>query len=182
VAPDRKNTERLLRIEPHLKSIDIFVPATQDALRHIMPASAIVGISGTPDHDHTLVYFEGNRFGADNLRDFEARLQVALGRLLARYTTTAKLLLPTATLSRVATAREIGDTHVWVVAEILDETTLQRWLGNEDLPRIGGSAATRHRLASEAYRHMSPAQLSRLHSRAKSEGRDLLDLVFDEAF
>jgi hypothetical protein len=48
-----------------------------------------------------MVYFEGNRFGADNLQRWVDRVNCAAGRLLSRYPTVATALLPVGELEEV---------------------------------------------------------------------------------
>lgn len=54
---------------------------------------ATVGLDGTVK-PYALVYYEGNRYHADNLQAFEHRVLAAAGRCVERYPTVARGLFP----------------------------------------------------------------------------------------
>lgn len=104
-----------------MKELLVFVPAAGSAAeRMIDPASAIVGL---PVGDRFDVHFEGNRYGAENLRTFHARLVSAAGRMTSGFPTVARAsflereLLPVARFDTVRAA----------VISVLDPAALERW-------------------------------------------------------
>ncbi len=74
-------------------SANIYIPkATAAEFASIAPGSGIVGVP--LGKNGTVLYFEGNRYDASNLRDYEERVACAAGRLFTRYPTVAKMYLP----------------------------------------------------------------------------------------
>lgn len=68
----------------------ILIPhAGTDAAALIHPKSAIVARDDFDSEGQLLCYYEGNTFGAINLRDYRSRLDCAAGRLLSSYPTSA---------------------------------------------------------------------------------------------
>lgn len=57
-----------------------------------MTGSAIVAFKS--DSDHLVIYYEGNLYGASNLRRFEDRALMAYGRLTQRAPTIAMAAVP----------------------------------------------------------------------------------------
>jgi hypothetical protein len=55
------------------------------------------------DGAQRMVYFEGNRYGAENLRTFKERVIQAAGRLHTRYPTVARGLFPASEFEEVGT-------------------------------------------------------------------------------
>jgi hypothetical protein len=70
---------------------------------HIVPGSAIVGTNERygPARDRLRVYWEGNLYGAVNLRTPEDKLRCAAGRLVASYPTIAQGTVPAEALALV---------------------------------------------------------------------------------
>ncbi len=68
--------------------VHVFIPAEGSlSLTGIAPGSAIVG---TPnDGGRITVYYEGNLYGAENLKTYEEKLLHAADRLRTRYPTVA---------------------------------------------------------------------------------------------
>jgi len=65
----------------------------------IMPGSGLVSLDGdTSESDMKVFYYEGNKFGAENLRAYEDRIKNSAGRLFTRYPTSALIGLPKADL------------------------------------------------------------------------------------
>lgn len=91
----------------------------------IHPGSAIVG--STPQDDvQVLVYFEGNLYGAENMRAYEQRVEHAAGRLTQRYPTIAKAMLRPTDLVRVGSYET--DAHL---LEIEQPDALETWAGEK---------------------------------------------------
>ena len=66
----------------------VYVPAPGSQLeKYLAPKSAVVG----RQHGDLLhVYYEGNIYGAENLKDWHERVRCAAGRLFCRYPTVAQ--------------------------------------------------------------------------------------------
>lgn len=106
------------------------------ALKHIDKGSGIVGIpadeyegvlpAGVRDA-RTLIYYEGNRYGASNMVTFADRCYFAASRLIERYPTVAQAAVPTHTLTQAGwyypseKRVEIRDVH--------DMIAVAHWLG-----------------------------------------------------
>lgn len=89
-----------------MKVIDIYIPVSGSSIdRYLESASAIVGCaqSATPT-----IYYEGNRFGAQQLSTWISRVHMAAGRSFVRYPTSAMQARPTrdADLVRVGEAEQ----------------------------------------------------------------------------
>ena len=68
----------------------VYVPAHHSVLRRtVLPGSAMVGVD-TGAH-RSLVDYEGNRYGAENMRLYSERLLHAAGRHVDQYPTVARL-------------------------------------------------------------------------------------------
>lgn len=109
--------------------LTIYVPAAGTHLG-IDPKSAIVGRE--PEDGRIKVYFEGNRFGAENMRRFTDRLMHAAGRLVQRYPTIAYGWYPEKALVAVGTY----DAANWRITAIHNADALQQWLENEPMPEV----------------------------------------------
>lgn len=105
-----------------LLSIYILSPSSSHPIH---PGSAIVG-DPTRHESGVLVYFEGNLFGAENLKSYEQRLECAAGRLTHRYPTVAMALLPFDQLVSVGTY----DTEAHLL-DLSDEDALSAWAGEK---------------------------------------------------
>lgn len=96
-------------------------------------ASAIVS-DGRERDGSILVWYEGNRYGADNLKDFHSRTVTVAGRLASKYPTAARALFPRDQFIEVASF----STDNLAFAEIRDPEALSRWAG-EPIERIRGT-------------------------------------------
>lgn len=113
--------------------IGIYVPrpgSLTEAM--IRPHSAVVA-SIDEGVDMASCFFEGNIYGAQNLRSFHDRLVVAAGRLTSDYPTTARALVSVADLIRVASY----DTRFLAVRDVIDGQRLSKWAG-EPIESITG--------------------------------------------
>jgi hypothetical protein len=83
--------------------------------------------TGLPE---ALVYFEGNRYGAENLRTFDQRVLSAAGRLDQRYPTVAKAMLPIDDFVPVGLFTYTADwtTSALALDPEMDPEILARWL------------------------------------------------------
>lgn len=107
---------------------DLYLPT--DPRLGIDPASAVVGKTLEDGRIH--VYFEGNRFGAANLKAFADRARSAAGRLHSRYPTIAQAIANPDQLLRIGTY----DVVEWVIASLdpAQSEALQAWLPQEPAP------------------------------------------------
>lgn len=103
---------------------DVFVPSTEDAFG-IDPTSAIVAGESQRGQDRTVVHFESNRYGAENMMAFVDRCRHAAGRAATRYPTIAKASLPTQALRRVA-GYDL-ESHRFI--DVTDAAALSAWAG-----------------------------------------------------
>lgn len=113
--------------------IGIYIPlpgSTTEAMIH--PRSAIVA-KVEEGADTAFCYFEGNVYGAQNLRTFHDRLVVAAGRMTSDYPTTARALVPVGDLIHVASY----DPRFLAVRDVIDGNLLSQWAG-EPLESITG--------------------------------------------
>jgi hypothetical protein len=74
------------------------------------------------------VYFEGNRFGSDNLTTLAERIKCAAGRLHRRYPTIARGVFPASEFAPVGTLVFASDWSTAVVT-ITDEELVTQWAG-----------------------------------------------------
>jgi len=79
----------------------VYVPR-DEAMLGIKPGSAVVGAL-THDPRGVLVYYEGGLYHQSGFEEFRTRLLHAAGRLVERYPTTAKALVPREALHAVGT-------------------------------------------------------------------------------
>lgn len=82
--------------------LQVYVPVHPDRLSLILKGSAIVS-DGQLRDGQLLVYFEGNLYGAVNLQRFEDKMLQAAGRLVQKYPTVARCLMPVDQLMEVGT-------------------------------------------------------------------------------
>jgi hypothetical protein len=120
-------------------SCNILVPKSKDLdLRNIASGSGLVGVS-TENVD--LIYYEGNVYGAENLREINERILVAAGRLMTRYPTTAFSAYPADFIQEnfcvVGTVDLIGGR---MVVNITDQLRLDGW-SNKDSNQLDSSNA-----------------------------------------
>jgi hypothetical protein len=80
--------------------LSVHVPSQPSHLDHVAGASGIVS-NGEPVNGRLHAYFEGNLFGAVNLRRWVDRVACAADRLLTEYPTTAKMLVAATDLTVV---------------------------------------------------------------------------------
>ena len=70
----------------------VFVPKASSQMHsHIIKGSAVVGMES--HGGRVLIYFEGNMYGAENVKTFEEKCTVAAGRLALSAPTIAKCLV-----------------------------------------------------------------------------------------
>lgn len=158
--------------------VDLYVPrdARVQMVLGILPASAIVGTK--TDGDRIVVDFEGNKHGAVNLKKYEGRVEVAVGRHLTEYPTTARRSVALEEVVRVGSATYFPE-YGTVVTEIDEPEALAEWLGSEPLPAINGSAEMRGRFAAKALRRMSSSEQIDAHLKASTTGQSLIDLLMN---
>lgn len=81
--------------------LTVYVPRPGTyAAQRIAKGSGIVGV---PAGDEVLIHYEGNLYGAQNIRTFEDKLLHAADRLLTNYPTSAKMQVPETDLEAVGT-------------------------------------------------------------------------------
>lgn len=119
-----------MRDDPNIL-FDLFVPADGTDLG-IDPRSAIVASVTQRGQPRLLVHFEGNRFGAENLRRYEERCLHAADRAAVAYPTIAKENLPIGELVRVGQF----DLRARRVVAIERPDALAAWLAGEPLPAL----------------------------------------------
>ena len=89
----------------------------------IARGSAIVG-AGEIREGMTMVYFEGNLYGAENLRRFDERVEHAAARLVEKYPTAARMQAETAHLMQVG----LYDTDSHSL-DVTHPEALEAWAG-----------------------------------------------------
>lgn len=100
----------------------------------IDPRSAIVTREPVQaDGGQVLVYFEGNRLGAENLRQFVERARCAAGRDSEKYPTVAMAKLPLEDFLDVGRL----DLLTGELLTLSQPATLVEWLDGEPLPPVG---------------------------------------------
>lgn len=104
----------------------VYVPR-EGAAHGIADASAIVAAVDADATDLVKVYYEGNLYKAENLKDFEDRVRIAAGRQADRAPTVAFRWFPRTEL------REVGryDHDVGRVTTLSEADALKAWLGDE---------------------------------------------------
>jgi uncharacterized protein YdhG (YjbR/CyaY superfamily) len=106
----------------------VYVPADPEAL-FIAKGSAIVAKSEPDATGRVTVYFEGNLYGAENLRRFEERLLSASGRAATFYPTSAIASFNARQLKRVGTY-----DYATGRLDVTDQAALDDWLAVETSP------------------------------------------------
>ena len=104
----------------------LFIPA-KDTDLGIAPASAIIAAIDQSSPDRVLIHFEGNLYGAENLKTYESRIRQAAGRQVDRYPTTAKMVVARDQLVEVGRYDYANDR----VLNLLNEHLLTDWIPNE---------------------------------------------------
>src|ERR1035437_2667801 len=70
--------------------MEVYVPAEDSPLKAVIKqGSGIVGLD--EEDEHVTIYYEGNVYGAMNLKTFKERIACAAGRLATKYPTVAKM-------------------------------------------------------------------------------------------
>ncbi len=91
-----------------LRKAALYIPRAGTFLAQIIDAGS--GIVGRPDDDGGLtIYYEGNRPGFENLREYESRVRSAAGRLFENYPTTAVLRLPPESAGDLCALIQVGE-------------------------------------------------------------------------
>ena len=111
---------------------DLFVPANPSHTFGIDAGSAIVAGQSQRGKERLTVHFEGNRFGAENMRKYSERCLHASGRAAMRYPTIAKASLPANELIKVGEF----DLDTMQVTQVSDSARLESWLGTEPVPVV----------------------------------------------
>lgn len=113
-----------------VRSYVVLVPKPGTMAGHLIDAGSGI-VAARPVTERVEVYFEGNRFGADNLGRFAERVRCAAGRLAMRYPTIAREVLPLHEFVEVGTFTFNGDWSQMDLA-ITDQPTLDRWVGEAE--------------------------------------------------
>ena len=71
--------------------MNILIPKPNNSKRKLIKAGSGIVATDLPDGS-TDIYFEGNLYGAENLRSYWGRLLCAAGRLSQKYPTVARLV------------------------------------------------------------------------------------------
>jgi hypothetical protein len=108
------------------------------AVASIDPKSAIVGSPDASDaNDRILIYYEGNRYGAENIVTFADRAMLAAGRLAEKYPTVARCAAPQQALTLVGW---FSAGHGVDVTDANGLIELAKWLGMFDGERLDSDA------------------------------------------
>jgi len=108
------------------------------ALASIDPKSAIVASPHPPDaNDRTVIYYEGNRYGAENIVTFADRAMLATGRVADKYPTVACCAVPYQALTLVGW---FSAGHGVDVTDANGLIELAKWLGMFDGGRLDTDA------------------------------------------
>lgn len=109
--------------------INIYVPALgADSLADLIPGSGIVG---TPMLDgKVLVYFEGNKYRAQNIRTWADRVKHAAGRMATNYPTIAMRMVPIQQVQPIGRVR-FSSLGMETILDIADLDRLRWWLGQD---------------------------------------------------
>lgn len=111
------------------EAIDVFIPAPSDPLRAVIKPGS--GIVGTTEGERTIIDYEGNLYGAQNIVTWADRVMIAAGRHSVRYPTVARSWVKPEALIRVASY----EYRKWAPAIELeaDVALVCGWLGIRDL-------------------------------------------------
>lgn len=119
---------------PKHRFFRVFVPASTSSLHGIAPRSAIVAKEPLSiEEGRTLVYYEGNLNGAENLKDLLERLNCAAGRCSERYPTVAMMSIKLSDLVDVGRF----DLLTGQLLTLSEPQALLAWLDGEPLPSVG---------------------------------------------
>jgi hypothetical protein len=155
-----------------VKDIVVYVPAGATSFG-IAPRSGIVG---RPDGERLLVDYEGNVYGAQNLRRYADRLLQAHGRQQARYPTVARIWVERAAMRRVGSL-DVAEGRV-VLDDAQAEQAVAAWLGQSVLDPAELESDSAHHLRRRewraaaaspdpALRHFARRELERLERRSR---------------
>jgi len=110
----------------------------QRGLASIDPKSAIVGRPDASDaNDRTVIYYQGNRYGAENIVTFADRAMLAAGRLAEKYPTLTCCAVPHQALTLVGW---FAAGHGVEVTDANGLIELAKWLGMFDGERLDSDA------------------------------------------
>lgn len=101
----------------------VYVPKEefqQEIAIHIREGSGIVGFARNEDDPHRIFYYEGNLYGASNMREWDDRVKNAYGRMATSYPTSAMIALP------VEKFEVVGKTD-GVTVEVTNQDAVDRW-------------------------------------------------------
>lgn len=88
------------------------------------PGSGIVGFERGSGTIH--VYYEGNVYGAENVKTWDSKVRMAYGRMVQKYPTVAQMICNAEDLV------EVGVTDGDVVS-LTDSATLRSWLAHHNM-------------------------------------------------
>jgi hypothetical protein len=113
------------------QKLAVFVPAsaTVPIARIVVGGSAIVGKAGSDEAEQVTVDFEGNLYGAANIKTFADRARHAAGRQSVLYPTVARRVVPRSHLRQVGWFDERAGIKLLDGAEA--QEALASWLGVE---------------------------------------------------
>lgn len=109
------------------RTVVVFVPKPASRIESVVdPESAVVGFEDEwfDGHSNIDVHYEGNRYGAVNMKTFADRVHHAASRMRERYPTTAKSMVPKSDLILVGYWQ---DDHV-VPGKTSDLADIGLWL------------------------------------------------------
>jgi len=110
-----------------LFNVYVLAAAASDLTKFsIAKRSAIVASVNQRELEHTLIYYEGNIYGASNLQHYTERLSCAAGRAAHHYPTMAMEQVPSTDLTLVGTYDL--DSHQF---KVTDQPSLDSWLDGE---------------------------------------------------
>lgn len=119
--------------------IKIYIPkegCELEAGKTIDPGSGIVGFVST---NGLMAYFEGNRFGADNLKSWDSKVRHAYGRLVQKYPTIAKSLIKEELYECIGETDDdcVKVTKMDALNNYLSKSNLSETMPNSDCEYLG---------------------------------------------
>jgi hypothetical protein len=116
---------------PDSLKIAVFVPAstTVPFAALVAAGSAIVGPAEGSEADQVTVYYEGNLYGAANVKTYADRARLAAGRLAASYPTIARAVVPRPALLQVGWFDP--ENGITLLNDAQGKAALASWLGVE---------------------------------------------------
>jgi hypothetical protein len=113
------------------RTLRVLVPKPQTVAACVIVAgSGIVAEEATRPGRHLEVYFEGNKFGAVNLKTYPDRIKSAAGRLALRYPTVARGFFDPADFVVVGTFTFTTDWYETRL-RLTDEATVAEWIAEK---------------------------------------------------